>query len=487
MVLAQLLAVLPAARVVGPVDLAVGQIRCDSRQVCAGDVFVAVRGGQEEDRHLFVDDAVRRGACAVVVEEHCECAAATRVIVDDCRQALAQMACHYYGEPSRELLNIGVTGTNGKTTTAFLLRQVLTSAGLPSGYLGTLGFGLGGTLQKMDNTTPESVHLQCCLRAMVDGGQRAAVLEVSSHGLALQRVSGISFAAAVFTNLTRDHLDFHGSAEAYFAAKAQLFEALDTEAVAVLNADDPMSTELARRTRATVLAYGRTRAAQVRLTEVITDREGMRLQVEVPNGALEVRTVLTGDFNSYNVLAALATGLGLGLDAEAVCTGIASADSVPGRFERIVEDQDFEVIVDYAHTPDALARVLHSARDLTEGRLVCLFGCGGDRDRGKRSEMGRVASELADFVWVTSDNPRSEEPGAILDEIVAGMGAQVVVEREVDREQAIGEALRAARPGDVVLIAGKGHEAEQILANRTVPFDDRVVVRAVLRALNGAN
>jgi UDP-N-acetylmuramoyl-L-alanyl-D-glutamate--2,6-diaminopimelate ligase len=353
--------------------------------------------------------------------------------------------------------------------------------------MGTLGFALGGTLQKMDNTTPESIHLQRCLRAMVDGGQRAAVLEVSSHGLVLQRVSGISFAAAVFTNLTRDHLDFHGSEEAYFAAKAQLFEALGEDAVAVLNADDPMSSELERRTRAAVLTYGRDRAAQVHLSEVTTDREGMRLQVEVPNGHLEVRTVLTGDFNCYNVLAALATGLALGLDAEAICAGIASADSVPGRFERIVAGQEFEVIVDYAHTPDALARVLRSARDLTEGRLICLFGCGGDRDRGKRPEMGRVASELADLVWVTSDNPRSEEPGGILDEIVVGMGPQVVVEREVDRGQAIESALRAACPGDVVLVAGKGHEAEQILANRTITFDDRVVVRAVLRGLNGAN
>ncbi len=486
MTLAQLLEALPSATVRDLVDAEVGKICCDSRQVAAGDVFVAVRGGQEEDRHQFIGDAVARGACAVVVEDDTPCAA-VHIVVGDSRSALAQLACHLYDNPSRQLACIGVTGTNGKTTTAFLLRHLLDGAGMPCGYLGTLGFASRGALQKVDNTTPEANHLQRYLRQMVDEDRCAAALEVSSHGLALRRVDGIDFKVGVFTNLTRDHLDFHGNFEAYFAAKARLFESLQPTAFAVLNADDDSAARLRSRTRAEVLAFGRTETAALRLLRVHGRADGMAMRVATPRGTIDIETGLLGDFNCYNVLAALGVGFALDLDTDLLVAGLASMENVSGRFERLVEGQDFSVVVDYAHTPDALERALRSARPLTNGKLICVFGCGGDRDRGKRALMGKVAGELADIVWVTSDNPRSEDPNSIIDEIVSGILAPSTVEREADRALAIDRALRMARSGDLVLIAGKGHESEQILADRTVVFDDRTVARQVLQLLSSAN
>jgi len=485
--LKQLLKALPEPAVYGlAADVEVGHICSDSRQVTAGDMFVAVRGGQEEDRHQFIADAVGRGACAVVVEEDADCGA-PRIVVGDSRSALAQLSCRFYGDPAGQLTNIGVTGTNGKTTTAYLLRHVLDEANMPCGYLGTLGFSGRGALQKVDNTTPEANHMQRYLRQMVDEGRCAAVLEVSSHGLALQRVEGIDFKIGVFTNLTRDHLDFHGSIAAYFSAKARLFEGLQSTAFAIINADDPSATQLLGRTRAEVLTFGRAKASALRLMHVDARADGMSMTVSTPRGTIEVETGLTGDFNCYNVLAALGVGIALGIDSTLLVAGLAAMESVPGRFERIVEGQDFSVVVDYAHTPDALERALHSARPLTAGRLICVFGCGGDRDRGKRPQMGKVAGELADIVWATSDNPRSENPDSIIDEVAIGITGPAAVECEVDRALAIERALRGARAGDLVLIAGKGHESEQILANRTVVFDDRAVARTVLQSINGAN
>ena len=393
------------------------------------------------------------------------------------------MAARFYAFPGQALLNVGVTGTNGKTTTAFLLRSVLDAAGLPCGYLGTLGFWCDGELEKMDNTTPEAIQLQGLLRQLVDAGKRAAVLEVSSHGLALKRVEGIPFRAAVFTNLTRDHLDFHGTWEAYFAAKARLFECLQEGAIAVINADDTHADELARRTQARVVTYGCGPEAEVRLQRADASPQGTHLCLDTPAGSIEVQTHLIGRFNHYNTMAVVATGLALDLDAVALCHGLAALDSVPGRCERIAEGQDFAVVVDYAHTPDALERVLHAARDLGSGRLICVCGCGGDRDRGKRPLMARVAGELADWTVLTSDNPRSEDPQRIIDEMTAGMPDSSEVHSEVDRAQAIAMALAAAHSGDVVVIAGKGHEQEQELADRVVAFDDREVARRVLRGL----
>ncbi len=484
MELKYLLEELPDACVEGDRDIDLGQIRCDSRCVEEGDLFVAVRGGQEQDRHRFVDHAIARGARAVMVEERIDCAGATRVQVADCRAALARMAARFYAFPGRALLNVGVTGTNGKTTTAFLLRSALEAAGLPCGYLGTLGFWGDGALEKMDNTTPEAAQLHGLLRRLVDAGKRAAVLEVSSHGLALKRVEGISFRAAIFTNLTRDHLDFHGTWEAYFAAKARLFEGLQEGGIAVINTDDARADELARRTKACVVTYGCSPEAEVRLQSAAAGPQGTQLCLDTPAGPIEVQTHLIGRFNYYNAMAVVATGLALDLDAAALCRGLAALESVPGRCEQIVEGQDFAVIVDYAHTPDALEMILCAARDLGSGRLICVCGCGGDRDRSKRSLMGRIAGEWADWTVLTSDNPRSENPQCIIDEMAAGAPDRHAVHSEVDRAQAIAKALTTARGGDVVVIAGKGHEQEQELADRVVAFDDREVARRVLRGLH---
>ena len=483
MELKYLLEDLPDACVEGNQDIELGQIRYDSRCVEEGDLFVAVRGGQEQDRHRFVDHAIARGARAVMVEERIERPGVTQVQVADCRAALARMAARFYAFPGQGLLNVGVTGTNGKTTTAFLLRSALEAAGRPCGYLGTLGFWCAGEWEKMDNTTPEAVQLHGFLRRLVDAGARVAVLEVSSHGLALKRVEGIPFQAAVFTNLTRDHLDFHGTWEAYFAAKARLFEGLQEGAIAVLNADDAHAAELARRTRARVVTYGCGPEAEVRLQRAAGGPQGTHLCLATPAGPIEVQTHLIGRFNYYNTMAVVATGLALNLDAEGLRRGVVALECVPGRCEPIVEGQDFAVVVDYAHTPDALERVLYAARDLGSGRLICVCGCGGDRDRGKRSLMGRVAGEQADWTVLTSDNPRSEDPQRIMDEMAAGAPDPSAMHREVDRAQAIALALAAAHCGDVVVIAGKGHEQEQELADRVVAFDDRVVARRVLRDL----
>ena len=478
-----LLEELPDALVEGDTAVVLESIHCDSRLVGQGDLFVAVRGGQEQDRHHFVGDAVARGVHAVVVEDKVDCGGVTRVQVDDCRLALARLSARFYAFPGHQMLNVGITGTNGKTTTAFLLRSVLESAGLACGYVGTLGCWIEGGLQQIANTTPEAPELHRLLRSMVDKGKRATVLEVSSHGLALKRVEGIPFHAAVFTNLTRDHLDFHGSWDQYFSAKALLFEGMAEDGIAVINIDDPMSTELIRRTRGRILTYGYSEMAQVRLQQADSGVHGTTLSFATDWGQLAVDVSLLGSFNRSNVMAALATGLALDLDPAAVCRGVASVQNVPGRFERISEGQDFEVIVDYAHTPDALRRVLQAARELMPQRLICVFGCGGDRDQGKRVLMGEVASELADITVVTSDNPRSEKPAQIVAEVAAGMAQCSDFYCEVDREQAIRFALAKARNGDIIVVAGKGHESTQELSNRVIPFDDREVARRALRLL----
>jgi|APSaa5957512622_1039677.scaffolds.fasta_scaffold05358_4 UDP-N-acetylmuramoyl-L-alanyl-D-glutamate--2,6-diaminopimelate ligase len=487
MLLRQLVEELPILQISGPIDMSIGSLEWDSRRVEPGDVFVAIRGGQEQDRHLFIPHALERGARAIIVEEEGEHPGATQIVVANCRQALAKLAARYYNYPGRSLRLVGITGTNGKTTTALLLQQVLEAAGVKCGYLGTLGRIVSDGFEPLANTTPEAPELHRQLRGMVDAGKRAAVLEASSHGLALERVSGLQFTAAVFTNFTRDHLDFHLTEENYFAAKARLFEELDESAggIGVVNVDDPVAEALIGRIGVPVTTYGWGDGAAIRLLAMEPNKAGMRLRVQTPSGELDVDTPLTGRFNSYNVIAALATGLGLGLDVDAVRQGIAAVERIPGRFEQVVAGQGFQVIVDYAHTPDGLETVLKAARELTRERLICVFGCGGDRDRGKRPQMGRIGAERADLVFLTSDNPRSEDPEEILAEIASGMESGANAQILENRGQAIKEALTIARQGDVVVIAGKGHEAVQILAEGTVPFDDREVARQVLEELTG--
>ncbi len=483
-ILAELLEVLPEARVQGPGDRPIGKIECDSRRVGEGDLFVAIRGGEEQDRHQFIPDVVERGAGAVVAEEEVNTGKATRILVENSRRALAALSAKYYDYPDKKLQLVGVTGTNGKTTTALLVQRVLGEA--RCGYVGTLGSVVGDVLVGGANTTPEACELMCLLDAMVAGGKRAAVLEVSSHGLALKRVAGMQFNVGVFTNFTRDHLDFHRTEAHYFNAKAALFEGLEADigAIAVINADDPAAAALAQRSNAPVLTYGM-QEGEIRMARVEHTSAGMELEVETPRGPMALTSQLTGRFNCYNILAAISSGLALDINPAIISGGIEAFQSVPGRFERIVAGQDFEVVVDYAHTPDALERLLQAARELTDARLLCIFGCGGDRDRGKRPQMGRIAAGLADLVYVTSDNPRSESPAAIIQEIVAGMDEPAAARVFVDRRTAIEQALEFAQSGDVVVIAGKGHETYQEIAERVIEFDDRQVARQILAAIAG--
>ena len=446
-----------------------------------GALFCAVRG-LRADGHDFAADAVARGASAVLVERPLD-VPVPQVVVEDVRLAMAMAASEVRGRPSDALEVVGVTGTNGKTTSAFLLRAVLEAAGRPCGLIGTIEARIGGQVVPMAHTTPDAIELQDLLARMRDAGDRACAMEVSSHALDQRRVAGTRFAAALFTNLTRDHLDYHHDVETYYAAKRGLFarpagEGDDPPGAA--NLDDAYGRRLAAETGA--LGYAVDAEAEVRPVEVAGLETGIRAVIRTPRGPLEVASALRGRFNLANLAGVVAVGELLGLPHGAVAAGIAAVAGVPGRFEAVEGGQPYPVIVDYAHTPDSLDNVLRAAREIVAGgRLIVVFGCGGDRDRGKRPQMGDVARRLADVAVVTSDNPRSEDPEAIVAQILegaAGGPAELVV--EVDRRAAIGRALRAAGAGDVVVIAGKGHEQGQERDGVVTPFDDRAVAREQL-------
>lgn len=479
MKLNDLLSVLPDAVVEGDRGVEVRGISNDSRTIGRGEIFFALKGTQT-DGHRYIPDAVAKGAAGVVLEDDLPTAPAVKIRVRDAKRALALLANRFYGEPWRSLTTIGVTGTSGKTTTTFLIRSILEAAGIRAGRIGSGHHTVGGEVLTAQNTTPLAHEVQQLLRGMVEKSDRAVVMEVTSHALVLDRVYGIDFRLAVFTNLTRDHLDFHETERAYFEAKSLLFENLRPEsgARAVLNADDPTSAELARRTLVPVLTYGLVPAAHVRPERYATDWQGTRMEVATPVGRIDLQSNLRGLFNVSNLLAAVASGVALGLDPDAIRRGLLSVQ-VPGRFESVDAGQPFAILVDYAHKPDALEKVLRAARGLTTGRLTCVFGCGGDRDRGKRPIMGKIATDLSDLAIVTSDNPRTEDPDAIIAEIVAGIpgGAHEVL---ADRRQAIHRAVSVARPGDVVLIAGKGDEDYQIIGTTKTHFDDREVAREAI-------
>ncbi len=449
----------------------------DSRKVRPGDLFVAIRGGQLEDRHRFVPKAIAAGAVALVVEEQVRADVAA-AMVPSTRKALGLFAELFYGSPSRNLRMVGVTGTNGKTTTAMLIQAALGEAVGDCGLLGTVEYRLGGRRMPSVIGTPEAHDLQRLLKEMADSGCTAAVMEVTSHGLALDRVQGIAFDAAVFTNFSRDHLDFHGSLESYLAAKKLLFDNLNPDALAVVNADDEATGRLLSNCVARVVSYGRSQNADVRIVNAGTDGCRTRMDIETRWGPLHLALALRGRFHQMNAVGAVAAGLAMDVDAETIAVAIRDVQ-VPGRFESIHAGQDFSVIVDYAHTPDALGNVLRAAREFTEGRLICVFGCGGDRDRGKRPQMGRISARMSDLTVVTSDNPRTEDPDSILRDIVTGVGgADHLV--EVDRRKAISLAIDNASCGDLVVIAGKGHEDYQDIGGKKIHFDDRQVARDVL-------
>jgi UDP-N-acetylmuramoyl-L-alanyl-D-glutamate--2,6-diaminopimelate ligase len=462
-------------------DLVVTDVTHDSRRAGPGSLFVAIRG-LTLDGNDFAEAARKKGAVAVASEGPPR-SGLPWVRVRDAREALALLSAAIVGDPAERLELAGITGTNGKTTTAYLLDAALRAAGRQVGLLGTIRYRVGDRSEEAVRTTPEASDLQKMLREMADAGCSHAVLEVSSHSLALKRVLGCPFRVAVFTNLTRDHLDFHGDMEAYFGAKLELFKSLlRKDGVSVVNADDDRAEAVARASRGSVTTYGIQRAADVRAHDVSLSLEGTSFRVETPLGRFPVATPLLGRFNVYNILAALGAALALDVPMEAALRGVSSLPGVPGRLERIDAGQDFTVVVDYAHTDDALKNLLETMRELGPRRLITVFGCGGDRDKSKRPLMGAVASRLSDVAVVTSDNPRSEPPESILAEITAGMNGGRGGERHVigDRRDAITRAVEMARTGDAVVIAGKGHETYQVLRDRTVPFDDRQVAREIL-------
>ena len=468
----------------GSTSCALAGITADSRKVQPGWAFVAIRG-EKIDGHTFIAQALRQGASVVVVDRPLDLSTTTLACclhVPDTHQALAHMAAAFFGHPSQQLRLIGVTGTNGKTTSTYLLEAVLHAHGLTPGVIGTVTYRYAGYERLADQTTPAAEDIQRLLREMVDAGVSDCAMEVSSHALAQQRVWGCQFAAALFTNLTQDHLDYHVDMAAYFAAKARLFTTYQP-GVAVLNYDDAAGKQLLRDTRARVVTYGFSPASDVTVEHLAMDTSGLDLTVRMDRQSVPVHSQLIGRHNVYNILGVLATAHGLGLGIEQTVRGIERLQAVPGRFERVDQGQPFSVLVDYAHTDDALRNVLQAARGITSGRVVVVFGAGGDRDRGKRARMGRVAAQYADMALITSDNPRTEEPMAIIRAIEAGfreIGHTSRYRLIEDRACAIHEAIGLAQTGDVVVIAGKGHESYQIVGDQRFSFDDRQIATQVL-------
>lgn len=468
MLLAELVGTLPVRSLRG--DAEIRDLAYDSRRVEPGTLFFCVPGGTV-DGHDFATGAVDDGAVALVVERELPLEV-PQVVVDSVRGAMGPIADRYFGEPSRALAVLGVTGTNGKTTTAFLQRAILEAAGMPCGLLGTIERRVGGVVENAERTTPEAIDLHRDLRRMVDAGDRACAMEVSSHALDQDRVGGVHFAAAAFTNLSHDHLDYHGDMESYFAAKARLF---DGRCPTSTNLDDHYGARLDADLGYSLAGVA---GAEVVAEDVDLGGDATRFTLRTPWGSGSARLHLVGRYNLSNALAAVSSAGLTGVPFDAIVAGLAALPGVPGRLERVDAGQDFVVLVDYAHTPDALTQALGAVREIATGRVHVVFGCGGDRDRLKRPAMAAAACAGADRVIVTSDNPRSEDPEAIAAEIVAGASGPVVV--ELDRARAIALALEEAAHGDVILIAGKGHEQGQERAGVVTPFDDRVVAREVL-------
>ncbi len=471
-----LIRALAPSEVTGGAPVEVRDLAYDTRRVTEGALFFCVPGSRV-DGHDLAWEAIERGAAAVVVERPLE-VGVPQLLVPSVRESMPVAADVFFGEPTRELEVAGVTGTNGKTTTAFLLRSILEVAGRRPGLVGTIEWQIGRERRPAPFTTPEAIDLQRLFREMLDAGDRSAAVEASSHGSALRRLDRVRFGALVFTNLSQDHLDLHGSMEEYFRAKRRLFTGPQPPPAAVNVGDEwgrQLADDLEDAHRAPLVTYGLGGDAEIHPEELEIGRRGSRFRA----GGIEIETPLRGLFNVENVLGAVAAGLLLDVDEDAIVEGVARMTGVPGRFEPIDEGQAFAVVVDYAHTPDSLATVLRAARDLGQGRVIVVFGAGGDRDRGKRPLMGKVAVDLADVAIVTSDNPRSEEPLAIIQDVLQGTGLDVEI--DPDRRSAIARAVSLADDEDVVVIAGKGHEQGQDVGGVVSPFDDREVAREALR------
>ena len=472
-----LIRALAPTEVVGGRSVTIGDLSYDTRRISAGALFFCVPGDRV-DGHDLAWEAIERGAAGLVVERILDVDVPQLVVIST-RESMAVAADVFFGEPTKVLEVAGVTGTNGKTTTAFLLRSILAAAGRRPGLVGTVEWEVAGERRPAPFTTPEAIDLQRLFREMLDAGDRSAAVEASSHGAALRRLDRVRFDALVFTNLSQDHLDLHGSMDDYFNAKRRLFTGPAPPPAAVNVGDEwgrRLADQLADLHRAPLVGFGIAQEAEIRPENLVLDAHGSRFRA----AGIDIETRLRGEFNVENVLGAVAAGVLLDLDEDAIAEGIASLDGVPGRFEAVDEGQPFAVVVDYAHTPDSLATVLSAARGLGPGRVIVVFGAGGDRDRGKRPLMGKIAADLADVTIVTSDNPRSEEPVAIIQDVLQGTGMDVEI--DPDRAGAIARAVSLARDGDVVVIAGKGHEQGQDVNGVVTPFDDREVVRAALRS-----
>jgi UDP-N-acetylmuramoyl-L-alanyl-D-glutamate--2,6-diaminopimelate ligase len=489
--LKDLLLTLPEAELPVVPDLEVTGIEYDSRKVEPGDLFVAIKG-EKTDGHLYIPEALARGSSAVVCQfrkaltaaggpEISNLKTAPQVVVPDSRKTLALLSAAFYGYPARELDVFGITGTNGKTTTAFLLKKVLETSGESVGLLTTVGYFWGKEGLVATHTTPESRDLQEILRKMREAGVTKVVMEVSSHSQEMKRTYGIRFRGAVFTNLTQDHLDFHRDMESYFRAKLGLFEGLEKDSFGVLNSDDPRSAEIMKVLAVPHLTYGVKESSDICASEIRLSDKGTDFALRTPEWRREVHLELLGEFNVYNALAAAGVAYNLSCPPDRIVSGLASLKNVPGRAERVDRGQPFTVLVDYAHTPEALRGVLNLARSVCNRRIVTIFGCGGDRDRAKRPMMGQIASELSDLTIVTSDNPRSEEPEKIIAEILRGVTPGGDVVTIADRKEAIGEGLKRAERGDCVVIAGKGHEEYQLIGGEVHRFSDRDVAESFLK------
>jgi len=483
----ELLSVLPEADIHSTIDPEIPRVRYDSRRVSPGDLFVALRG-QRRDGFDHVPEAIARGAAAVVSDRPAPEGIAAGVAwasVENPRRAMGLLSARLAGDPAEKLVLAAVTGTNGKTTTAMLLEALLSERYGGSGFLGTVGYRTGHREVEAARTTPEAPDIQELLAEMVRDGVPAAAIEVSSHALALERVAGCRFDVAVFTNLTPEHLDFHGDMESYYQAKQRLFGMRKTDAAAVVNLDDDSGRRLVAEIAPPIVTYSASGnpEADVRAAASRCDLAGTSLEVERAEGSFRVSSTLLGRFNVENLLAAAAAGLALGVRPERVAAALASVRRVPGRLEPVEAGQPYAILVDYAHTEDALERLLLAVKELTEKKIVLVFGCGGDRDKGKRFPMGLIAGRMADIAIATSDNPRSEDPEAILAEVEKGLIASGATKylKIADRREAIRAAVGLANPGVVVIVAGKGHETTQVIGGREIPFDDRVVAAELAR------
>jgi UDP-N-acetylmuramoyl-L-alanyl-D-glutamate--2,6-diaminopimelate ligase len=485
MLLKTLTASIASRQIVGPLDREVESIAYDSRRVQKNSLFVALRG-EKSDGHQFIDQAIDRGASVIVTEREEKHTRATSVVVENTRHALADLAIAFYERPARRLKLAGVTGTNGKTTTTFLIKHICDKAGLRCGLIGTVRYEIGERILPAVRTTPESLEVQELLAQIVNAGCKAAAMEVSSNALAQDRTRGLEWDVAVFTNLTQDHLDFHGTMESYFESKVKLFTGLPdqkakTKSVAIVNADDRYGELLISRIekKTPIVTYGMGARADFRASNYRMEFGGTSYQLDARGKSYLVRVPLIGRFNVANSMAALAAANSLGVNLREAILSLGKSPQVPGRLQAVPAKRQFQIFVDYAHTEDALVNVLKTLRELEPRRLIVVFGCGGDRDRQKRPLMGKVADRNADYSIITSDNPRKENPDSIISEVEKGFRSDRY-EKIPDRTEAIARAIALAQPRDIVLIAGKGHETYQEFADHTVPFDDTQVARHAL-------